>query len=169
MDPEGAGELVFQRTTIGRVTTLLLPLALTAGVFLVLRLAGGGTILTLAGAALVTCRLWWTAFTAVASQPNALLTEGVRLRTRPSSRSTAVVPWSGIVSLGLAPVGPRRLPFLEVIASDAMTYPGPCGDGRHFLAVPPSVTPEALRDAVERLSDGRLTVGDEPHRRKLVV
>jgi hypothetical protein len=160
--------LVFRMRTSQRVALVLSPLVLGGLVFALLSLLRTGPVFAAVWALLSALLRVRLAYVLLGAEPPALLPEGVRLRPRLRRRATAVVPWAEITSLSIVPSRFSRT-FLEVLTGNSSEYPGLTGNGLHYIFLSPSVAgPEQVKAAVERLTDGRVVVGDEPYRRRLI-
>jgi hypothetical protein len=165
MESAEDGSLVMPQSTGDKARVGGLVAGVCVLLFVVMQLLGFNPVISLVLVLLCTVRLWWRAYVLFTSPPPALTPDGVRLRI---GRSDSTIPWSEIISLGLVKVNRVPRTYLEVMASNAMKYPGRARDGVNFIYLSPSVvSPEQVRDAVARLTHGQLVVRDEPQRSTL--
>jgi hypothetical protein len=165
MESAADGSLVMPASTSDKVRVGGLVLGVWVLLFTVMQVLGFNPVIALVLVILCTVRLWLRAYVLFTSPPPALTPDGVRVRT---GRSDSTIPWSEIISLGLVKVSRLPRTYLEVMASNAMKYPGRGRDGVNFIYLSPSVvSPQQVRDAVARLTQGQLVVRDEPSRSTL--
>jgi hypothetical protein len=165
MQSTQGSSLVMPSSTGDKVRLVVLVLGAWAVLFAVTHLLGVSPVIGVVLSVLFTSPLWWRVFVVFTSSPPALTTEGVRLR---NGRADSLVPWSEVTSLGLVPVSRMSRMYLEVATSNAKQFPGPGKEGVNYVYLSPAmVTPEQVREAVARLTEGRLVVRDEPYRRTL--
>jgi len=159
------GSLVMPQSTGDRIRVVTLVLGVWALLFAGTHVLGTNPVVAVVLIVACTVRLWWTAFVVLTKPPPALTPEGVRLR---NGRSVSVVPWAEVISLGLVRVSRMSRMYLEVLTTNAVKYPGPGRNGLNFIYLSPSVvTPDQVREAVAGLTQGQMTVRDEPDRRTL--